>query len=88
MLNVGAPRVGNRRFVRSYNSTVSPSFRVVNDRDTVPTMPHLYFHVNKQVLVKPDGKLLIDDALLQAGMERGEFEQYIVTYTAVLKTQY
>eukprot|EP00210_Caulerpa_lentillifera_P003486 g3326.t1 len=77
MMNVGAPRTGNRRFVRSYNSSVNPSFRVVNDRDTVPTIPHLYFHVDNEILVNPDGKLLIDDELLQSGMTREEFKKYI-----------
>eukprot|EP00210_Caulerpa_lentillifera_P002838 g2712.t1 len=77
MLNVGAPRVGSRKFVQSYNNTVSPSFRVVNDRDTIPTMPQLYAHVNKEVLVKPDGKLLIQNAFLQTGMERDAFKEYI-----------
>jgi len=78
MMNVGAPRIGNRRFIRSYNSTVCPSFRVVNDRDTVPTIPHLYFHVNTEIEVNPDGKLLIGDELLQKGMDRREFREYIV----------
>lgn len=82
MMNVGAPRVGNRRFVRSYNTTVCPSFRVVNDRDTVPTIPHLYFHVDTEIEVNPDGKLLIGDELLQKGMDRREFREYIVKHSS------
>ncbi|KAI3983178.1 hypothetical protein MKX01_039669 [Papaver californicum] len=47
MYNFGSPRVGNRRFVEIYNEKVKDSWRIVNHRDIIPTIPRLmgYCHV-------------------------------------------
>ncbi|XP_023530237.1 uncharacterized protein LOC111792861 isoform X1 [Cucurbita pepo subsp. pepo] len=51
MYNFGSPRVGNRQFAEIYNKKVKDSWRVVNHRDIVPTVPHLmgYCHVAQPV---------------------------------------
>ncbi|KAG0477552.1 hypothetical protein HPP92_012271 [Vanilla planifolia] len=51
MYNFGSPRVGNRRFAELYNANVKDSWRVVNHRDIIPTIPRLmgYFHVAQPV---------------------------------------
>ncbi|KAL1548315.1 hypothetical protein AAHA92_16561 [Salvia divinorum] len=47
MYNFGSPRVGNRRFAEIYNQKVKDSWRVINHRDIIPTVPRLmgYCHV-------------------------------------------
>ncbi|XP_078166882.1 putative triglyceride lipase isoform X2 [Carex rostrata] len=49
MYNFGSPRVGNRRFAEVYNAKVKDSWRIVNHRDIIPTVPRLmgYCHVAK-----------------------------------------
>ncbi|CAK9166987.1 unnamed protein product [Ilex paraguariensis] len=51
MYNFGSPRVGNRRFADVYNEKVKDSWRVVNHRDIIPTVPRLmgYCHVAEPV---------------------------------------
>ncbi|KAM7261367.1 hypothetical protein ACFE04_008734 [Oxalis oulophora] len=51
MYNFGSPRVGNRRFAELYNEKVKDSWRVVNHRDIIPTVPRLmgYCHVAQPV---------------------------------------
>ncbi|KAI3469889.1 hypothetical protein Pfo_026552 [Paulownia fortunei] len=52
MYNFGSPRVGNRRFAEVYNEQkVKDSWRVVNHRDIIPTVPRLmgYCHVAQPV---------------------------------------
>ncbi|XP_057772152.1 uncharacterized protein LOC130991777 isoform X1 [Salvia miltiorrhiza] len=51
MYNFGSPRVGNRRFAEIYNQKVKDSWRVVNHRDIIPTVPRLmgYCHVAQPV---------------------------------------
>ncbi|KAK9146324.1 hypothetical protein Sjap_006227 [Stephania japonica] len=51
MYNFGSPRVGNKRFVEIYNKKVKDSWRIVNHRDIIPTVPRLmgYFHVAQPV---------------------------------------
>ncbi|KAK6130506.1 hypothetical protein DH2020_035764 [Rehmannia glutinosa] len=51
MYNFGSPRVGNRRFAEIYNEKVKDSWRVVNHRDIIPTVPRLmgYCHVAQPV---------------------------------------
>ncbi|XP_051133208.1 uncharacterized protein LOC127252883 isoform X2 [Andrographis paniculata] len=51
MYNFGSPRVGNRRFAKIYNEKVKDSWRVVNHRDIIPTVPRLmgYCHVAQPV---------------------------------------
>ncbi|XP_059632271.1 uncharacterized protein LOC132274922 isoform X2 [Cornus florida] len=51
MYNFGSPRVGNKKFAEVYNQKVKDSWRVVNHRDIIPTVPRLmgYFHVAQPV---------------------------------------
>ncbi|EPS63658.1 hypothetical protein M569_11126, partial [Genlisea aurea] len=51
MYNFGSPRVGNRIFAQAYNEKVKNSWRVVNHRDIIPTVPRLmgYCHVAQPV---------------------------------------
>ncbi|KAK6255052.1 hypothetical protein SCA6_016357 [Theobroma cacao] len=51
MYNFGSPRVGNRRFAEVYNEKVKDSWRIVNHRDIIPTVPRLmgYCHVAQPV---------------------------------------
>ncbi|XP_050372276.1 uncharacterized protein LOC126790166 isoform X2 [Argentina anserina] len=51
MYNFGSPRVGNKRFADIYNERVKDSWRVVNHRDIIPTVPRLmgYCHVAQPV---------------------------------------
>ncbi|KAH9650573.1 C2 domain-containing protein [Citrus sinensis] len=51
MYNFGSPRVGNKRFADVYNEKVKDSWRVVNPRDIIPTVPRLmgYCHVAQPV---------------------------------------
>ncbi|KAK9146329.1 hypothetical protein Sjap_006232 [Stephania japonica] len=51
MYNFGSPRVGNKRFVEIYNKKVNDSWRIVNHRDIIPTVPRLmgYCHVAQPV---------------------------------------
>ncbi|OVA02259.1 C2 calcium-dependent membrane targeting [Macleaya cordata] len=51
MYNFGSPRVGNRRFVEVYNEKVKDSWRIVNHRDIIPTVPRLmgYCHVAQPI---------------------------------------
>lgn len=53
MYNFGSPRVGNRRFAEVYNEKVKDSWRVVNHRDIIPTVPRLmgYCHVAQPVFL-------------------------------------
>ncbi|KAG2727738.1 hypothetical protein I3760_01G171800 [Carya illinoinensis] len=51
MYNFGSPRVGNKKFAEVYNRKVKDSWRVVNHRDIIPTVPRLmgYCHVAQPV---------------------------------------
>ncbi|TQD78852.1 hypothetical protein C1H46_035583 [Malus baccata] len=51
MYNFGSPRVGNKVFAEIYNKKVKDSWRVVNHRDIIPTIPRLmgYCHVAQPV---------------------------------------
>lgn len=57
MYNFGSPRVGNRRFAQIYNEKVIDSWRVVNYRDIIPTVPRLmgYCHVAHPVYLATGG---------------------------------
>uniref|UniRef100_A0A7N0T7Y3 Fungal lipase-type domain-containing protein n=1 Tax=Kalanchoe fedtschenkoi TaxID=63787 RepID=A0A7N0T7Y3_KALFE len=57
MYNFGSPRVGNRRFAEVYNERVKDSWRVVNHRDIIPTVPRLmgYCHVAQPVYLATGG---------------------------------
>ncbi|MQM18983.1 hypothetical protein Taro_051986 [Colocasia esculenta] len=51
MYNFGSPRVGNKCFAEVYNEKVKDSWRIVNHRDIIPTVPRLmgYCHVAQPV---------------------------------------
>ncbi|KAG9137502.1 hypothetical protein Leryth_016797 [Lithospermum erythrorhizon] len=51
MYNFGSPRVGNRKFAEVYNKKIKDSWRVVNHRDIIPTVPRLmgYCHVAQPI---------------------------------------
>nr|KJB15218.1 hypothetical protein B456_002G165300 [Gossypium raimondii] len=51
MYNFGSPRVGNRRFAEVYNEKVKDSWRIINHRDIIHTVPRLmgYCHVAQPV---------------------------------------
>ncbi|KAL6971175.1 hypothetical protein U1Q18_030855, partial [Sarracenia purpurea var. burkii] len=55
MYNFGSPRVGNKKFAEVYNKKVKDSWRVVNHRDIIPTVPRLmgYCHVAQPVYLAP-----------------------------------
>ncbi|XP_010527179.1 PREDICTED: uncharacterized protein LOC104804568 isoform X2 [Tarenaya hassleriana] len=57
MYNFGSPRVGNKRFADVYNQKVKDSWRVVNHRDIIPTVPRLmgYCHVAQPVYLGAGG---------------------------------
>lgn len=73
MYNFGSPRVGNKRFAEVYNEKVKDSWRVVNHRDIIPTVPRLmgYCHVAQPVyLAAGDPKNTVDNVeLLEDGYQ-------------------
>ncbi|CAM0903861.1 unnamed protein product [Alopecurus aequalis] len=78
--NFGSPRVGNRRFADVYNAKVKDSWRVVNHRDIIPTVPRLmgYCHVEAPIYLKCGdlkqavlNKEILDDE--EQGDEIGEY---------------
>ncbi|CAK9326857.1 unnamed protein product [Citrullus colocynthis] len=75
MYNFGSPRVGNRQFAEIYNKKVKDSWRVVNHRDIIPTVPRLmgYCHVAQPVyLAAGDLKDALDNVELQADGYQGD----------------
>lgn len=73
MYNFGSPRVGNRKFAEVYNEKVKDSWRVVNHRDIIPTVPRLmgYCHVAQPVyLATGDLKIALENMeLLEDGYQ-------------------
>ncbi|KAL3329197.1 hypothetical protein AABB24_036344, partial [Solanum stoloniferum] len=73
MYNFGSPRVGNKKFSEVYNEKVKDSWRVVNHRDIIPTVPRLmgYCHVAQPVyLAAGDPKNTMDNVeLLEDGYQ-------------------
>ena len=67
----GAPKAGNKRFVRLFNSEVKHSFRVVNDEDPVPSVPGTTFkHVDHQALIDEEKRIIIDPGFFER-VEKG-----------------
>ena len=60
MMNFGAPRVGNKEFVRVYCTTVPESYRVINKLDIIHRLPRLMKHVPREVSLEEDGDIVID----------------------------
>ncbi|XP_020084162.1 uncharacterized protein LOC109707352 isoform X3 [Ananas comosus] len=80
MYNFGSPRVGNRKFAEVYNAKVKDSWRVVNHRDIIPTVPRLmgYCHVAEPVYLAVHGlkEALMNREVLSDGYQGdviGEF---------------
>ncbi|KAJ8530687.1 hypothetical protein K7X08_023568 [Anisodus acutangulus] len=73
MYNFGSPRVGNKKFAEVYNEKVKDSWRVVNHRDIIPTVPRLmgYCHVAQPVyLAAGDPENTMDNVeLLEDGYQ-------------------
>lgn len=71
MYNFGSPRVGNKRFADMYNQAVTDSWRVVNHRDIIPTVPRLmgYCHVAQPIYLSAGAlsEALVERELLEDG---------------------
>lgn len=68
MMNFGAPRVGNGKFVEVYNDTVRESLRVINANDLIHFLPYfLYQHTKFEVLLRPNGEVRIHGMSVQTG---------------------
>ncbi|PON94899.1 Fungal lipase-like [Trema orientale] len=75
MYNFGSPRVGNKRFADVYNQKVKDSWRVVNHRDIIPTVPRLmgYCHVAQPVyLAKGDIRNVLENLELSGDGYQGD----------------
>lgn len=59
MMNFGAPRVGNKEFVRVYGETMKESFRVINQLDIIHRIPFFLNHVNKPVEFDEEGNVRV-----------------------------
>ena len=53
-ITFGSPRVGNEDFIKTYNSRIFHSIRVVNKNDIIPLVPPpiLYKHVHQPILIE------------------------------------
>ncbi|KAL9232923.1 hypothetical protein vseg_007983 [Gypsophila vaccaria] len=75
MYNFGSPRVGNRNFADVYNEKVKDSWRVVNHRDIIPTVPRLmgYCHVAQPIyLTAGDQKNSMESSSLSEDGYQGD----------------
>ncbi|XP_057489576.1 uncharacterized protein LOC130775479 [Actinidia eriantha] len=75
MYNFGSPRVGNKKFAELYNEKVKDSWRVVNHRDIIPTVPRLmgYCHVAQPVYLAPgDLKIAMENMELLGDGYQGD----------------
>ncbi|GMP77663.1 hypothetical protein CsSME_00033859 [Camellia sinensis var. sinensis] len=75
MYNFGSPRVGNKKFAEVYNEKVKDSWRVVNHRDIIPTVPRLmgYCHVAQPVyLATGDLKIAMENMELLGDGYQGD----------------
>ncbi|XP_071940684.1 uncharacterized protein [Coffea arabica] len=75
MYNFGSPRVGNKKFAEVYNKKVKDSWRVVNHRDIIPTVPRLmgYCHVAQPVyLAAGDLENALENMSLMADGYQGD----------------
>eukprot|EP00850_Spirogloea_muscicola_P023743 SM000385S14621 [mRNA] locus=s385:48639:55125:+ [translate_table: standard] len=78
MYNFGSPRVGNRAFVQCYDQEVKDSWRIVNHRDIIPTVPRLmgYCHVAQPVyLSDSQGPVNEDDTNIEDGYQGDMMEE-------------
>ncbi|CAK9216366.1 unnamed protein product [Sphagnum troendelagicum] len=72
MYNFGSPRVGNKQFADMYNERVRDSWRVVNHRDIIPTVPRLmgYCHIGQPVYLSA-GTMnnIVENEILEDGYQ-------------------
>ncbi|KAJ6980679.1 hypothetical protein NC653_024122 [Populus alba x Populus x berolinensis] len=85
MYNFGSPRVGNKKFAEVYNQKVKDSWRVVNHRDIVPTVPRLmgYCHVAQPVYLAT-GEL--EDALVDERRGKELIEKILQTEINIFRS--
>ncbi|XP_031503065.1 uncharacterized protein LOC116266111 isoform X2 [Nymphaea colorata] len=80
MYNFGSPRVGNKRFAEAYNEVVKDSWRIVNHRDIIPTVPRLmgYCHVAQPIYLKAKDlrDVMVNMELVQDGYESDVIGEY------------
>eukprot|EP00850_Spirogloea_muscicola_P010269 SM000060S19601 [mRNA] locus=s60:50121:56863:- [translate_table: standard] len=72
MYNFGSPRVGNTAFVQCYDQEVKDSWRIINHRDIIPTVPRLmgYCHGAQPVyLSDSQGPVNEDDTNIEDGYQ-------------------
>lgn len=57
----GAPRVGNKAFVETFDRLVKDSWRITNKDDVIPLTPRLlgYGHVRSNAMITAEGKLVL-----------------------------
>ncbi|CAN6476994.1 unnamed protein product [Victoria cruziana] len=77
MYNFGSPRVGNKRFAEAYNEVVKDSWRIVNHRDIIPTVPRLmgYCHVAQPIYLKAKD---LRDAMLNMELAGDGYEADVI----------
>ncbi|XP_076882943.1 uncharacterized protein LOC143531556 isoform X1 [Bidens hawaiensis] len=73
MYNFGSPRVGNKKFAEVYNQRVKDSWRIVNHRDIIPSVPRLmgYCHVAQPIYLTAGD--VHEDAMVSASNKRSEY---------------
>uniref|UniRef100_A0A1D1ZFV9 Lipase n=2 Tax=Anthurium amnicola TaxID=1678845 RepID=A0A1D1ZFV9_9ARAE len=77
MYNFGSPRVGNKHFAEVYNENVKDSWRIVNHRDIIPTVPRLmgYCHVAQPVYLASGD---LQNALVNLESLRDEYQGDVI----------
>ncbi|KAG0615812.1 hypothetical protein M758_5G068700 [Ceratodon purpureus] len=77
MYNFGSPRVGNKRFADMYNQAIKDSWRVVNHRDIIPTVPRLmgYCHVAHPIYLSAGG---LSDAIIERGLREDGYHGDVI----------
>eukprot|EP00897_Mesotaenium_endlicherianum_P005430 jgi/Mesen1/4915/ME000246S04141 len=80
MYNFGSPRVGNKRFAEAYNSLIKDSWRVVNRRDIIPTVPRLigYCHVCCPIFLSAGGTTVAEGCVEGEVLDDEEHEENLL----------
>lgn len=69
----GAPRVGNRAFVREYDSLVPNTWQVINDEDVVARVPKFLFmfkHAGRRVIINGKGDMIVSPRVVEVSLYR------------------